>query len=171
MEAGAQKKENARDWDESMCHRDDKGQFGEGGGGGKEAAATSQDEKQKKIDSVKIDFSRDNILPGLNQEDLAALGKEDKPVLLKKDIVTKNLKHHPEVAKEDYDRIVGQSLYNPDGIFPGSSKEPRFNFVSRIGDDKSTLTLLEMAETKDNYEIINLHWIKDRQRKQKERGK
>jgi len=162
----------ARDaWKEEDHPRDEGGQFGPGGGSGGEAKTTSQEEKQKKIDSVKIDFDQDNTLPGLNAEDLERLGKEDKPVLLKKGIIDKNLSHHPDVSKEDYARIVGQSLYTPDGIFPGDPKEPRFNFVSRIGPDKSTITLLEMAETKGAYEIINLHWVNNRQRSQKERGK
>ena len=130
---------------------------------------TSAEEKQKKIASVKIDFDSDNTLPELNKEDLDELGKESKPVLLKKSIIEKNFKKHPEVSQSEYNAIVGQSLYNPDGVFPGHDTEPRFNFVSRTGVDKSAITLLEMAETKDNYEIINLHWIKNRQRIQKEK--
>ena len=46
----------------------------------------------KKINSIKINFDRDNILPGLNKEDLADLGKEDKPLLLKKNIILRNEK-------------------------------------------------------------------------------
>ena len=159
--------------------RDKNGEFSSGGGNSQSASPapaqstepTSPEEKQRKIDSVNIDFNKDNTLPGLNAEDLASLGKPDKPVLLKQNIIEKNQKAHPDVNKEDYNKIIGQSLYSPDGVFAGHASEPRFNFVSRTGPDKSTLTLLEMAETKNNYEIINLHWASNRQRSQKERGK
>ncbi len=77
------------------------------------------EEKQKKIDSVKIDFGRDNILPGLNAEDLAALGKTDKPVLLKKSVIDRNFKRHPEIDKAEYDMLLGKALYDHDISFPG----------------------------------------------------
>ena len=128
---------------------------------------TSDEEKQKKIDSVKIDFDRDNTLPGLNEEDLEELGKDDKPVLLKKNIIDKNKATHPDVKEGDYAQIIGQSLYNPDMIVPGHKDKPYFNFVSRVGIDKNTVVLLELAETKENYEIVNLHWIDDRATQQK----
>ena len=94
---------------------------------------------------------------------------EDKPVLLKKSVIDKNLAHHPEVSREDYNKIVGQSLYNPDIVVPGHEDKPYFNFVSRVGVNKNTVVLLEMSENNDNFEIVNLHWLRDRQRRQKEK--
>jgi len=128
---------------------------------GKFSNETSDEDKQKKIDSVNIDFSRDNILPELNKEDLEELGKENKPVLLKKNIIDKNTERHPEVTGDDYSKIIGQSLYKPDLVVPGHSEKPYFNFVSRIGDNKNTVVLLELADVKNNYEIVNLHWSYD----------
>ena len=126
---------------------------------------TSDAEKQRKIDSVNIDFDRDNTLPGLNKEDLEELGVEDKPVLLKKSIIDKNLKHHPEVKIEDYNKILGQSLYDPDLIVPGHDDKPYYNFVARVGEDKNTVVLLQVKNTNSgNMEIVNLHWSYDRQR-------
>jgi len=130
---------------------------------------TPDDEKQRKIDSVRIDFTKDNKLPGLNKEDLVALGASDKPVLLKKNIIEKNRNDHPEILPGDYNTIIGQSLYNPDGIFPGHASKPYFNFASRVGEGKSTITLLEIAKTKDYYEIVNLHWLENVARGRKER--
>jgi phage-related protein (TIGR01555 family) len=135
------------------------------------AGKTSPEEKQKKIDSVKIDFTKDNTLPGLNTEDLDALGKEDKPVLLKKGIIEKNLEHHPDVSPDDYAKIIGQSLYSPEAILPANPDKPYFNFIKRVGLDKSSIVLLELAETKNNHEIVNLHWISDEGRERKERKK
>ena len=127
-------------------------------------------EQREKIQSIKIDASKDNILPGLNLETLQTLGVSDKPVLLKKTIIEKNLKRHPEVNEEDFRDIIGISLYHPEEILPANQDKPAYyNFITRIGDDKNTITLLEIAETKDNYEIVNFHWLNNRQRSQKEK--
>ena len=133
------------------------------------AGTTSIEEKQKKINSVRIDFERDNTLPELNKEDLSKLGKESKPVLLKKNIIEKNRIAHPDIKDNEYDQIVGQSLYDPDLVVPGHQDKPYFNFLSRVGSDKSTVVLLEMAETKSNYEIVNFHWLEDSARTRKEK--
>ena len=118
---------------------------------------TSSDEKQKKIASVNINFDSDTVLPGLNSEDLAELGKEDKPVLLKKDVIERNLEKHTEVLREDYNRIIGQALYNSDDRFGGKEHHnPDYmNFV-KYGETKGALTLIELADRKENYEIVHI---------------
>jgi len=118
---------------------------------------TSDDEKQAKINSVQIETEKDNILPGLNQEDLAELGKDDKPVLLKKEVIDRNLRRHPDVAIEEYNRIIGQALYNSDERFGGKEyHDPNYmNFIKYNG-NKAALTLIELADRKDNYEIVHL---------------
>ena len=128
---------------------------------GKFAAITSENEIRRKINSIKIDFDRDNTLPGLNEEDLIKLGKEDKPVLLKKVIIDRNLLHHPEVPKSEYNFLIGQALYNYPTIIPGY-KENYIHFVCKISDRANSLVLLEMSESKDNYEIVHLFRIKDK---------
>lgn len=146
------------DWKEGDHPRSKDGKFGSGGSSG----GTSAEEKQKKINSIKIDFKADNVLPGLNSETLKELGKSDKPVLLKKHIIDKNKANHPDVMENEYKEIIGQSLYNPETILPANKDKPAYhNFVKRVGEDKSTIVLLEIAENKDNYEIVNLHWIDD----------
>ena len=57
----------------------------------------------------------------------------------------------------------------PDGVFPGNPQKPYFYFVSQTGEDKSTATLLEMAETKNNFEIVHWRYAKNRTRSQIER--
>jgi hypothetical protein len=135
--------------------------------GGIAGKTTPLEEKQRKIGSVRIDFNGDNILPGLNAEDLEALGKSDKPVQLKKFVIDKNEVAHPDVRREDYAQIIGQALYNPDAIVPAHDQFPYFNFMSRVRDDKSNIVLLDLTETEDFYEIVNIHWIGERQRIQK----
>ena len=116
---------------------------------------------QDKIDSIVVKRGENSVLPGLNEETLQALGKKDKPVLLKSNIIEKNLNSHPEVDIDDFKQIIGQSLYRPDTIATGANpKYPSYvNFISRIGQGKSSVVLLELEETKDNYEIVNMHWL------------
>jgi len=129
----------------------------ESGKFGKSSAKTSEAEKQKKIDSVKIDFSKDNTLPGLNKEDLKELGKESKPVLLKKSIIDRNLRQHPDVKREDYDRIIGQALYNSDERFGGRRHHnPDYMNFIKFGEERAALTLLELADMKKYYEIVHV---------------
>ncbi|MCL2045740.1 MAG: phage portal protein [Oscillospiraceae bacterium] len=122
-----------------------------------ESSGTSQEEKQKKIDSISIDFESDNILPGLNKEDLNELGKEDKPVLLKKSIIERNLLRHPDVDASDYARLIGQALYNSDERFGGREHHnPDYmNFV-KYGERRAALTLIELADRKEYYEIVHI---------------
>jgi hypothetical protein len=139
------------------------GEIGGSGAGGQTESAgqrTGAAEKQKKIASVKIDFGKDNLLPGLNEEDLAELGKEDKPVLLKKNVIERNFARHPEVEKDEYESLVGQALYNNSLRFPGF-KEGYVNFISKMDDRENSLVLVEMAENKNDYEIVHIMKIND----------
>jgi len=121
---------------------------------------TSDSEKQRKIDSVEINFDGDTELPGLNIETLEEFGFVDKPVLLKKNILEKNMARHPDVEPSEYREIVGNALYRPDAILKGHDSKPYFNFLSRIGADKSAISLLQVEKTNTGYlEIINMHWI------------
>lgn len=167
-------KSNGMVFDENDNHNPENGRFapkGDGGSGGKEDFLDGvRPEVKEKIERISIDFSKDNYLPELNPETLEAMGKSSKPVLLKQNIIEKNRADHKDLTESDYKKIIGKSLYDPDDILPANQDKPAyFNFLSRIGKDKSTIVLLEMSETKDNYEIVNLHYLKDRQRSQKER--
>jgi hypothetical protein len=140
---------------EGNLHSESSGRFVAKGGG-----KTSAEEKQRKIDSVQIDFSRDNMLPELNPEDLAKLGVPSKPVLLKKNIIDRNLARHPDVIKEDFATILSKSLYSPDLVVretnPG--KENYYHFIKH--DSKSnSLVLIELSENKDYHEIVHLYRV------------
>ncbi len=118
-------------------------------------------EQQKKIDSVHIDFGQDNILPELNVEDLEELKKVSKPVLLKKGVIERNQTRHPEIPTGEYDYLIGQALYNSNFSFPGH-KDGYINFVSKLPDERNSLVLVEMSETKNNFEIVHLIRLNDR---------
>lgn len=161
-EAGSVFDEAMDEWDESKHPRSENGQFGNGNGNKKVNT-------EEKIRKVKIDFSKDNILPELNEEDVEELGVKSKPVLLKKSIIDRNLSQHPEVSKDDYEMLTATALYNADAIIPGNAEKPYYNFIARVSDKKSSVVLLEVADNKDNFEIVHLHWAKDKQRRTLER--
>ena len=126
---------------------------------------------QAKIDSLNsIDFSKDNELPNLNQDTLEQYGFEDKPVVLKKEVIDKNKRDHSDIDEALSKRIIGNGLYRPEAILKGNKDKPDYyNFISRTDDNHSDIVLVELSDKKENYEIINYHIIKNRQRKQKER--
>lgn len=154
------------EWKESDHDRDENGRFT--GNGNNES---NSNDIQAKIDSLKnIDFSKDNTLPNLNKDTLEQYGFEDKPVLLKKEIIDKNKREHSDIDEALSIRIIGNALYRPEAILKGNKDKPDYyNFISRTDDNHSDIVLIELSNKKDNYEIINYHIIKNRQRKQKEK--
>lgn len=132
--------------------------------GGSGGGVAYPNDRQRKIDSIHIDFESDNMLPELNKEDLAELGKESKPVLLKREVLERNLLQHPEVPREEYDEIIKSALYSSDLRFKGKSErhnQDYVNFVKTVPHQNS-LVLLQIAAHKENFEIIHLFKIGDR---------
>jgi hypothetical protein len=158
--------------DENPNHDPENGKFTEGPGGGASGEnesgggkkATSAEERQKKIDSINIDFEKDNTLPELNSEDLEELGKESKPVLLKKSIIERNVNAHSEVATDQYNKILGNALYNSDLRFKGKTDAHNPDYVNfvKVNPGSNQLVLLEMADRKENYEIVHLFELNDK---------
>ena len=164
---GEQPEQTLDEWNEEDHPRDDDGKFGKGGGKAKEDEKHTSETKQVK--RIKLDFNKDNILPELNKKDLEELGVESKPVLLKKAVIERNLLRQPEVKKEDYQDMLTSALYEPDAIIPGNANKPYYNFIARTSPEKNSVVLLEVANNKDNFEIVHIHWAKNKQRKSLER--
>ena len=96
-------------------------------------------------------------------------GLEDKPILLKKNIIEKNKASHPDISEEEAKRIIGNALYKPEVILKANRDKPAYhNFISRTDDKHSDLVLLELSDKKENYEIVNYHVIRDKDRNRKE---
>ena len=155
------------EWKENDHDRDENGRFKNKGG----SSESNINDIQEKIDSLKnIDFSKDNKLPNLNKDTLEQYGFEDKPVVLKKNIIEKNKVNHPDITDDMAREIIGNSLYRPEVILKGHKDKPAYhNFITRLKDDKNSIVLLELSDEKENYEIVNYHIIKNRQRTQKEK--
>lgn len=149
-------------WREEDHPRGKDGKFGQGGGDNEKDRKADVEEK---ISKIKIDFTKDNILPELNAGDLEELGVKSKPVLLKKTVIDRNLSQHPDVEVEDYEMMIGKALYDADAILPGNAEKPYYNFIARVSGEKNSVVLLEVADNKDNFEIVHFHWAKNKQRR------
>lgn len=79
---------------------------------------------QTKINKVHIEVEKDNVLPELNEKELQAMGiTESKPVLLKKSSIERNLSEHGDIKPEDFDFIIGNTLYSPDKVVKGKNPD------------------------------------------------
>lgn len=119
----------------------------------------------EKIASVHIDFTRDNILPELNEEDLTKIGaKENKPVLLKKNVIDRNAIEHADLTENDFESILKNALYAPSEIFSANAEKPYFHFAKVIeinskGKPEIGLALLDVDDKKENFEIVHAHFM------------
>lgn len=156
--------------------RDDDGKFTDKNGGKKvynsqndlnsiKRVAKKKMTPAEKIASVHIDFTKDNILPELNDEDLEKVGsKVNKPVLLKKGVIDRNEKKHTDVMP-DTELVLKSALYSPSEVFKGNKDKPYYTFVKpmkiskRNGLDEYGIVLLDVDEKKDNFEIVHWHWV------------
>ena len=129
-----------------------------------------------KIAGVHIDWTKDNILPELNENDLAKVGaSKNKPVLLKKEIIERNAIAHGDLTTEESKKIIAETLYSPAEVFKGNNNKPYYNFVKPLRmsskDGKGVVNgvvLLEVSDNKDNFEIV--HWLYVRSDKIKQLG-
>ncbi len=92
---------------------------------------------------------------------LELTNKEDKPVVLKENIAIKNQASHPEISHEESMAMLQKAISRPDMLIldqPGK-KPDNWHFVTV--DKRNHAVLVELAEGKDAYEIVNWHYLKD----------
>ena len=99
--------------------------------------------------------SKDCILPPLNTADLKLLNKKSKPVVLKKNIIEKEKKRHPEIPVEEYNEILAKALYGATAILQVKPKTKPNYFTFLREDEKGRSAVLEMAENKENFEVVS----------------
>ena len=99
--------------------------------------------------------SKDCILPPLNTADLKLLNKKSKPVVLKKNIIEKEKKRHPEIPTEEYNEILAKALYGATAILQVKPKTKPNYFTFLRENEKGQSAVLEMAENKDNFEVVS----------------
>lgn len=104
---------------------------------------------------------KDYNLPDIPKKILDKLGKEQKPVILKKNIIEKNKEHHPDLNIEDYNNILNEGIYKADVVFKTKDNDDYYNFV-HYDKDYHPQVLIELSETKDSYEIVNFYKVDDK---------
>lgn len=170
-------------FDENKHPRDDGGRFTSSDGAGGTHEATEA-EKQKlrengitdngekkmtpaeKMASVHIDFTKDNVLPELNEDTLIKLkSTSNKRVLLKASSIKRNLGKHIDVSEEIMQDIISEALYNPIDVFPANPNNPDYyhmaSFVEIKGKNglKMGLVLLDVDKNKDYFEIGHAYYV------------
>ncbi|MEI0489064.1 hypothetical protein [Brachyspira pulli] len=129
----------------------------------KEEKEIKEKEIKEKIDKVySSDLSKACILPELTTSIQKKYDFTNKQISLKENIIIKNNNRHNEITEELAKDILSNSLYKPEYILKGNPEKQNYhNFITRIGEDKNTIVLLDIDETKDYYEIVNYHIIDD----------
>ena len=154
------------EWDESKHNRDEMGRFAEKER--EETKSLSMNVKmtpEEKIASIHIDFSKDNILPELNESELEKVGaKTNKSILLKKSVIDRNRAEHSDITDNDFEQIVAKALYAPSEVFPANKDKPYYHFakvveVNSKGKPEIGLALLDVDDTKDNFEVVHAHFV------------
>lgn len=110
--------------------------------------------------------TKDYELSPIPQGFLDKLGKIQKPLVLKKNIIEKNKNNHPEIDIKEYNKILLNGIYKADVMFKTDPNSEYFNFV-HYNEGHNPQVLIELSETKNNYEIVNFHWLRDKSLKEK----
>ena len=106
----------------------------------------------------------------LNKDTLNKFNLEDKPILLKKNIIEKNKLNHPDITEEEARRIIGNALYKPETILKANPNKPTYhNFISRTDDEHSNIVLLELSDEKENYKIVHFYRMNKKGQRRLER--
>ena len=107
-------------------------------------------------------------LPKLPKTINDAIGAQDKPVIIKKNIFEKNYKSHKDLSVQDSRNILYECLYNADRYGQNLKTHRPYNWILIHLKDNQSAVIVEINPTKDNIEIINWHFIRDGSLKQKE---
>ena len=144
------------------------GNFDHDGRPGEVGGSTSRSSSMPSVEDYK-NPQKDYELPAIPIQTLKKLNKLSKPIILKKNIIKKNKNNHPEVDVKEYNDILSKGLYKTDVVFKTNKNDDYFNFV-HYDDESNAQVLIELSETKDNYEIVNFYKLSDKslQRKLKE---
>lgn len=98
-------------------------------------------------------------LPSLPQETLDLIGAEQKPILLKRNILEKNLANHKELTPKLNRDVLNKALYHSDLIGQSKAKtKPTYWVAVKLG-NKNAVVVLDLTETKTHHEIVGWRLI------------
>ena len=106
--------------------------------------------------------TRNVKLPAIPENVANAIGTEGRPVVIKKNVFTKNSETHVELEPEDSRNILSSALYNPNLI--GSTqpiKRPDYKIAIRTG-EKNAVVVLDVYREKDYVEIVGWRLVNEK---------
>ena len=130
-------------------------------------------EKVDKIEDISDDDftspSRTVALPKIPKNVDAALGAGGKPIIIKKNIFEKNLRAHTDLIPDESRKILTSALYNTN-LYGQTQPKSRPNYwVAIHTSDPNSVVVLEIANKKDNVEIVGWRYAGKRQLDELER--
>lgn len=109
------------------------------------------------ISTIKLTTEKDNVLPPIPHSTLKALGiKQSKRVVFKKDALQANQQRHPEIDPKSYPVLVGLCLYTKGQQILPSNVESYLRFKVPFGDSHHNEMILDIRETKENFEVVHV---------------
>lgn len=106
--------------------------------------------------------TRNVQLPAIPENVANAIGTEGRPVVIKKNVFTKNSETHVELEPEDSRNILSSALYNPNLV--GSTqpiKRPDYKVAIRTG-EKNAVVVLDVYREKDYVEIVGWRLVNEK---------
>lgn len=98
-----------------------------------------------------------------------AIGAEGKPVIIKKNILLKNLIHHSDLSAAQGREILNNALYNPTLYGQNQKTHRPYNWILIHNAQKHSSVILEVNHSKDYVEIVNWHYLDEKSLEQKRR--
>ena len=104
--------------------------------------------------------TKDFILSPIDENIAQQIGVQNKPVLLKRNIIEKNKLHHKDLSIEEYNDILNRGLYTPVLVLKTNPTEKPnyFNFIFTT-EDKNDNVVIEISAQKENAEIVSFYRI------------
>ena len=107
-------------------------------------------------------YGRSVIVPNIPEKVLAAIGAKDKNVLIKRGVFAKNDISH-KFTPEQSRAILSAALYAPNLVGPTQkTTRPDYRVVIRTGENRNSIVILDVSNTKDNLEIVGWYSLDER---------
>ncbi|GHU86103.1 hypothetical protein FACS1894153_2530 [Bacteroidia bacterium] len=104
----------------------------------------------------------DITLPPLPTNTQQALGINDRPVLIKKNIIEKNRDTHFEITPNESREIIIEALYNPNLVGQTQPQKREHYYITVKTGNKNSLVVVDVFPTKDNIEVIGWRYIDEK---------
>ena len=134
-----------------------------------------EEEQPKEKEEMKIDFSKDNNFPKINNNELEKINKilqeknidtikESKPIIFKYKSILRNKEKHPDILEKDYAFFIKEAIYNPVDINAGR-KDGYLEFLGDISEKHYSSVVIDTTDENNIFAIAHVH------KKRKKRNK